>query len=409
MKILFITDNFPPEVNAPATRTYEHCREWVKSGVEVTVITCAPNFPRGKVYEGYRNKPYQKEIVDGIKVIRVWSYMTRNEGFVKRILDYLSFAVSSFLAGLFQKSDVIIATSPQFFSVLSGRALSFVKRKPWIMEVRDLWPESIKAVGALNDNFVLRFFERLEMCCYRSAARIVVVTDSFKGNLMQRGVEPSKLFVVQNGANTDLYSPLPKNRELLERLNLDGKIVVGYVGTFGMAHNLDFILECASGIDDAEIHFLFVGDGAEKNKLMKKREELGLRNVTILDTVPKSEVKSYLSILDVSLINLKKSTLFKTVIPSKIFESAAMQIPMLIGVDGEARSIIERYSAGIFFEPENEADFSRKLHHLITDKTFYEKCKAGAVDLAANFDRRILAQKMLDAILSVQLKRRFRN
>jgi glycosyltransferase involved in cell wall biosynthesis len=398
MKILFITDNFPPEVNAPATRTYEHCREWVKSGVEVTVITCAPNFPRGKVYEGYRNKLYQKESIDGIKVIRVWSYITRNEGFVKRILDYLSFALASFLAGLFQRTDVIIATSPQFFSALSGQALSFVKRRPWIMEVRDLWPESIKTVGAMKDNFVLRFFERLEMRCYRSATRIVVVTESFKNNLMQRGVESDKIFVVQNGANTDLYKPLPKNRELLERLNLDGKIVVAYIGTFGMAHNLDFILKCAFGIKDAKIHFLFVGDGAERNKLMEKRAKLGLKNVTILDPVPKSEVKSYLSIVDVSLINLKKSTLFKTVIPSKIFESAAMQVPILIGVDGEARSIIERYPAGIFFEPENESDFSEKLHRLITDRTFYEKCKAGAAVLAADFDRRVLACKMLDAI-----------
>ena len=143
-KILFITDNFPPEVNAPASRTYDHCKEWVKAGADVTVITCAPNFPQGKVYEGYKNKIYQKESIDGIKVIRVWSYIVPNCGFIKRTLDYISFSITAFIAGLFIKTDIIIATSLQFFVALTGRALSRVKRPPWIMEVRDLWPESIR-------------------------------------------------------------------------------------------------------------------------------------------------------------------------------------------------------------------------------------------------------------------------
>lgn len=182
MKILFLTDNFPPEVNAPATRTYEHCKEWGQQGAEVTVVTCAPNFPQGKVYKGYSNKLYQHETMDGIHVIRVWSYITANEGFLKRTLDYISFSVSAFFAGLFQQADIIIATSPQFFTALSGRTLAFWKRKPWIMEVRDLWPESIKTVGAMKDNPIIRYFEWEEKRCYRSADKIVVVTDSFKKN-----------------------------------------------------------------------------------------------------------------------------------------------------------------------------------------------------------------------------------
>ena len=167
-KILFLTDNFPPEVNAPASRTYDHCKEWVKSGADVTVITCFPNFPQGHVYDGYKNKLWQKEIIDGIKVIRVWSYIVPNKGFIKRTLDYISYSCTSFLAGLFIKADIIIATSPQFFTALSGRALSKWKRCPWIMEVRDLWPESIKTVGALKDYMFIRLFERLENRCYMS-------------------------------------------------------------------------------------------------------------------------------------------------------------------------------------------------------------------------------------------------
>ena len=157
MKILFLSDNFPPEVNAPASRTYEHCKEWVKQGIDVTVITCFPNFPEGKLYLGYRNKLIQKEVIDGIQVIRIWSYITSNEGFIRRTMDYISFGIFSFSIGLFIRNDLIVATSPQFFTALFGRKLAFWRRKPWVMEVRDLWPESIKNVGALKDGISFIF------------------------------------------------------------------------------------------------------------------------------------------------------------------------------------------------------------------------------------------------------------
>lgn len=242
MKILFLTDNFPPEVNAPATRTYDHCREWVKAGAEVTVITCAPNFPKGKVYDGYKNRLYQTEWMDGIKIIRVWSYIVANKGFLKRTLDYISYSVTSFFAGLLVKADLIVATSPQFFTALSGRTLHFWKRIPWIMEVRDMWPESIKTVGAMKDNAFIRYFEWEEIRCYRSAKKIVVVTDSFKKKLISRGIPAEKIAVIKNGVNKALFSPMPKDKTLIDELGLKGKKVVGYIGTHGMAHKLDFII-----------------------------------------------------------------------------------------------------------------------------------------------------------------------
>lgn len=245
MKILFLTDNFPPEVNAPATRTYDHCREWVKAGAEVTVITCVPNFPKGKVYEGYKNKLYQTEMMDGIKVTRVWSYIVANKGFFKRTLDYISYSVTSFLAGLFVKADLIVATSPQFFTALSGRTLHFWKRTPWVMEVRDMWPESIKTVGAMKDNAFIRYFEWEEMRCYKSARKIVMVTDSFKKKLISRGIPAEKISVVKNGVNKDLFAPMGKDEALLDELGLRGKKIVGYIGTHGMAHKLDFIIRQA--------------------------------------------------------------------------------------------------------------------------------------------------------------------
>lgn len=399
MKILFLTDNFPPEVNAPASRTFEHVKEWHKAGHDITVITCAPNFPKGEVYAGYKNKLYQTEMMDGIKVVRVWSYIAENKGFVKRTLDYISYSVTSFFAGLFQKTDIIVATSPQFFTALSGRTLAFWRHKPWIMEVRDLWPESIKTVGAMKDNMFIRYFEWEEMRCYKSAKKIVVVTDSFKRTLISRGVPEGKISVVKNGVSRDLFKPQPKDEALVKSLGLEGKRIIGYIGTHGMAHKLDFILRCAKNMEGKnDYHFLLIGSGAEKANLMKMKEDMDITNVTMLDSVPKSEVHRYISILDLSLINLKKSPLFTTVIPSKIFENAGMEIPIIMGVEGEAQEIVEKYGAGLCFEPENEADFNEKLTMLLSDDDLYQRCKEGCRRLSMDFDRKKLASDMLEVI-----------
>lgn len=401
MKILFITDNFPPEVNAPATRTFEHCKRWMESeDVEITVITCAPNFPHGKVYEGYRNKLCQKEHIDGIEVIRVWSYITANSGFVKRVLDYVSFALSAFFVGLFQKHDVIIATSPQFFTTWTGWALSKVRRKPWIFELRDLWPESIKTVGAMEQGRIIDTLEKIELGLYRDADKVVAVTDAFKANLISRGIEAEKIEVVTNGSNMELFSPRVKDEKLLEELQLEGKFVIGYIGTHGMAHSLDFIVRAIAKVEDPQIHFLFIGDGAMKAKIVAMAEESQLKNVTFLDPVSKEEVPRYLSICDVSLAPLKKEDNFKTVIPSKIFEASAMQKPTLLGVEGQAQEIIEAYDAGLCFEPENEKDFLEKLEQ-IRDTERYQTLQEGCARLAKDFDRKHLADKMLGIIMKV--------
>ncbi|MFK7812759.1 MAG: glycosyltransferase family 4 protein [Maribacter sp.] len=393
MKLLFLTDNFPPEFNAPATRTHEHCKEWVKQGVEVTVITCAPNFPEGKVFTGYKNKWRQTEMVDGIKVIRVWTYISANKGFVKRIIDFLSFMVMSFWAGIFIKTDLIVATSPQFFTAISGRWLSFWKRTKWVMEVRDIWPESITAVSGMNRNLIIRFFEFLELRMYKSAWKIITVTDSFKEQLInERGISADKIDVVKNGINTDMFSPMPKSEALLRQLQLQDKFIIGYIGTHGMAHKLDFILNCANKIENNKIHFLFLGTGAEKENLLKFKEKLRLTNVTMLPPVAKKEVKEYISILDVGLVNLKKSNTFKSVLPSKIFELSGMHKPILIGVEGEAQKLVQDYGVGMAFEPENTTDFVAKVEDIFKSNSIEE---SNYSNILKDFDRNALASKML--------------
>lgn len=399
MRILFLTDNFPPEVNAPANRTYEHCKEWVKAGVEVTVISCVPNFPKGQVYPGYKNKWKQEEMIDGIRVIRVWSYITANEGFIKRVLDYISYSITAFLAGLWIKTDVIVATSPQFFTALSGRWLGFFKRKPWIMEVRDIWPESIVAVGAMKKNKVIVFFEWLEKRLYKSAANIVVVTDAFKEKIIQKGIDANKIVVHKNGANLELYQVQEKDANLVKKLNLENKKVFAYIGTHGMAHGLDFILHSIAKIQYTypEFHFLFIGDGAERNNLIALKEKLDLKNATFLPSVSKKEVVAYLSVMDVALVNLRKSDTFLTVIPSKIFEAAAMQKPILLGLQGETKGIIEHYQAGLCFEPENEQEFLRQLQNIVEPNN-YQQFQEGCLQLATDFDRKKIALEMLKDI-----------
>lgn len=405
MKILFISDNFLPEVNAPATRTYQHCREWVKQGAEVTVITCVPNFPQGKVYEGYKNKLYQVEEIDGIRVIRVWSYIAANKGFYKRTMDYISFAFMAFWVGLFRKTDVIIATSPQFFTAIGGYFLGLFKRKPWIMEVRDLWPESIKAVGAMQEGRLYHLLERLELFLYRKSAKIVVVTDNFKENLTSRGISADKIHVVKNGVVLDEYIPQPKNTPLRQKLGLGDKFVLTYLGTHGMAHGLDFILESAAKIQQNEdVHFLLIGDGAEKNKLISIKEKLNLNNVTLHPPVLKAKVNEYISASDVALVCLKKSDTFKSVIPSKIFENAAMQRPILLGVQGESQQIIESYNAGICYEPENEQEFIEKVMKMKNSNGEYKTYQQGCERLAKDFSRKKLAEKMLSIIKTVVTK-----
>jgi len=405
MKILFLTDNFPPEVNAPATRTYEHCIEWIKDkDVEVTVITCTPNFPHGKVYDGYKNKFFQKENIDGIEVIRVWSYITSNSGFIKRVLDYVSYAFMAFLVGLFQKHDVIVATSPQFFTTWAGWALSKVKRKPWVFELRDLWPETIKTVGALKQGKIIDTLEKIELALYRSSDRVVAVTDAFKINLINRGIDATKIEVVTNGSNMEFFSPRKRDDELLDSLKLKDKFIVGYIGTHGMCHGLDFVVNALAQIEDESIHFLFIGDGAMKCKIVDISNSLALKNITFVDAISKEEVPKYLSICDVSLAPLKKEDNFKNVIPSKIFEAASMEKPTLLGVEGEAQKIIEKYGAGVCYEPENEKDFIQKLYILKEDKKIYASCQEGCQKLALNFDRKSLAEKMLEILKEIVYK-----
>lgn len=400
MHLLFLTDNFPPEVNAPASRTFEHCREWVRAGHRVTVITCAPNFPRGEVFAGYRNRLWQREEMDGIRVIRVWSYISANVGFAKRILDYVSYMVSAILAAPFvRRVDLVVGTSPQFFTACAAYVVSRYKRVPFVFELRDLWPESIRAVGAMQDSPWLDRLERLELFLYRKAALIVSVTRSFRDNLVRRGIEGDKIRVITNGVDSSRFQPREKDPELVRALGLEGRFVAGYIGTQGLAHALDTLLRAGARLrerpDGDDYRLVLLGDGANKAALVAQARSMGLDNVLFLDTVPKDQVVRYWSLLDASIIHLKKTPLFTTVIPSKLFESMGMGIPILHGVAGESAEIVKKEQAGLVFEPEDDAALCDALVRLREDREGYEAFRANGLVAAHRYDRAVLAGQML--------------
>ena len=397
MKILFLSHYFPPEVNAPASRTYEHCKQWVAMGHKVTVITCAPNHPRGNVYAGYKNSPYQRESRDGIDVVRLWTYVTANEGFLKRTLNYVSYLISATIAAPFlATADVVISTSPQFFNGLAGYFVSRMKRCPWILEIRDLWPESIVVVGALRNKLIIRALERLEMFAYQKADAIVPVTEAFNRQMVARGIPDLKIEVIKNGVDLDFYHLAEgEDNALARQLGLEGKFVSSYVGTHGMAHHLETVLEAADLLRHRpDIVFLLVGDGAEREKLLALREERALSNVILLGQQPKQNMPLLWRASDVSMVLLKKSDLFKMVIPSKIFESMAMQRPIILGVEGESRELVETAKAGVCIEPEDGAELARAVAKL-ADRP--ELCKElgrnGRRFVNEHFDRRLLATR----------------
>lgn len=368
MRILFITHYFYPEGNAPATRIHELTRRWADEGHDVTVLTAAPNVPSGVVYEGYKNRWRHEELIDGVRVIRVWTYLAANAGTKRRIASYISFMLTAFLAGLgIKRPDVVVATSPQFFCGWAGRLVSAVRRLPFVLEIRDIWPESIVAVGAMDRSRVIRLLERLEHKLYAGADHIVTVGPPYRDKLHARGVDESAISVIPNGVDLAKYNSETAAGEFRRQYGLEGRFVCAYVGTIGMASGLDVAIRAGKLLRDEgrdDICIVLVGDGAERARLEAEVSQAGLRNVVLTGRLPKEQVPAALAGVDVCLVHLLKTDLFEAVIPSKIFEAAAMRRPIVLGVGGYVADLVSSFGAGICIEPENEAELVSALKHL---------------------------------------------
>lgn len=401
MRILFITENYPPESNASATRVSERMPYWLAEGQRVTVVTQAPNFPEGRLFAGYRNRWRQEETRDGVRVIRVKTYMAANAGFVRRILDFTTLMNGAFWVSLFLKRpDIVVATSPQFFAAVAGWMIATVRRVPFIFELSDLWPASIRAVGAIRRSRLLDLIEKLELFLYRRSAAVIALSPSFKDDLVARGIDPDKIHVVTNGVDMSRYAPRGRSPALAAELGLTGRFVVGYVGTHGMAHDLQRVLDAAELLADRDdVRFLFAGSGSGKAALVAAAAERGVDNVVFLDRQPKERMPEVWSLCDVALIHLKNDPVFAGVIPSKIFEAMAMRLPSLyVGPRGTGSGIVEKEECGVWVEPEQPEAFAAAVLRLADDRALLDRLSARALAAAPDYSRERQARDFLQVL-----------
>jgi glycosyltransferase involved in cell wall biosynthesis len=375
VKILYVSQYFPPEMGAPAARAAELSRHWARMGHDVTVLTGFPNHPTGVVPEEWRSRLHHlryMETVDGVRVVRTWLWPLPNRKAHERIRNYASFCISAAVSGLvLHKPDVIIATSPQLLCALSGWWLAFWKRVPFVFEVRDLWPESLAAVGVGSEKTLLhRMLRAIARFLYRRAERVVVVAPAFKDHLVRYcDVPAAKIFTVENGVETDLFQFDPAATEVRKQLKIDDRFLICYIGTMGNAHGLDTLIAAAEELQAAlpNATFLLIGEGAEKERIVRLAAGRGLANVQFLGQQPRERIPAYVSAADLCLVMLKKTELFKTVIPTKLLEYMACERPVVVAVDGQARQIVEEAGAGVYAEPENSKALVKAILTLAAD------------------------------------------
>jgi len=403
MRITFLCQYFPPEMGAPSARTFEHARHWAALGHDVTVITGFPNHPTGAIRPEYRGYFVKREKVEGIDLLRTWIYVAANRGFTKRVLNFLSFFFSSLILGsvMTRRPDVVVGTSPQFFCAVAAYLLSRVKRAPFVFEVRDIWPQSAIELGALRNPLLIRFLEAIETHLYRHAALVVAVAESTRHHLISKGVPAEKIRIIPNGIDAKfLASANTTPEQARDELGLNGSFIVSYIGTHGMSHALETVLLAAKEFSgDPAIHFLFVGEGAEKEKLKRFAAELQLGNVTFVDQQPRERLLAFYRASDLGVVSLKRLPIFKKVLPSKLFELMGVGCPVICSVEGEAAGLVEKAEAGLCVEPENVEALIEAIKRLRSDAELRGRMSAnGQRFVTAHYLRSALAEECLNAL-----------
>lgn len=375
VNLLYISQYFPPEMGAPAARAAELSRHWVRMGHSVTVLTGFPNHPTGVVPPEWRSRLRHlryHENIDGVHVERTWLWPLPNRKAHERIRNYASFCISGAITGLnLADPDIVIATSPQLLCALTGYWVARWKRVPFVFEVRDLWPESLAAVGAGREGSTLhRALGAIAGFLYQRAARIVVVSPAFKDHLIEHWRVPAeKIAIVENGVETDLFRPDPAAVDIRKQFNLEHRFLICYIGTMGMAHGLQTLIAAAEQLQSVlpEAIFLLIGEGAEKQNIVNLAATRRLTNIRFLDQQPRECIPAFVSAADLCLVLLKRTDLFKTVIPTKLLEYMACACPVIVAVDGQSRRIIEEAQAGVFTEAENSHALAQAICDLARD------------------------------------------
>ena len=402
--ILFISPYYPPENGAAPACVGETARRLVKRGHQVTVLTTLPNYPTGIVPAEYRGRLLRKEVRDGVHVVRVWSYIRPSKSFLSRILWYLTFSLLAPLLGgrAVGHPDLIIVQSPPLFDAIAARILARWKGCPFIFMVSDLWPEAAVQLGVLRNRVLIRLSEWLEWSTYRRAALVWVVTQWIRDFVVQRGLPSERVFLLTNGVDTTSFGPLPQAQARAE-LGWPDRFTVLYAGTHGVTHGLMTIIEAAQQLRDRDdIHFILVGEGADKADLVSEAQKRGLKNITFLDPISHSLVPTLLAAGDVCLAHVRKVPVGEGILPIKMFEAMACARPVVLAVDGEARRIaVQEAGAAIYVEPENPAALASAILYLREHPELAaELGRRGRAYVESRFDYEGLTTT-LDALINV--------
>jgi glycosyltransferase involved in cell wall biosynthesis len=403
MRVLIVTHYFPPETGAPQARLSALAATWASDGDDVTVLTGMPNHPTGVLPPAYRRAVFRREFADGYRVVRTWLYATPNEGVARKTLGHLSFMVSSVLLGWRASgpADVVVVSSPTFFSILSGWLLARLKRARLVVEIRDLWPAIFVELGVLTNRRVIWLLERLELAAYAAADQVVVVSEGFRADLLRRGVPEAKVHTVRNGVDPERFTPATvASPGVRARLGAGpGDCLVLYAGTHGISQALSAIADAAGVLDgtaldgQAAVRFAFVGDGADKRRLERRIAELGLRNVVLLPGVPNAEMPELLAAADICLVPLRRVPLFATFIPSKMFECLAAGKAVIGSVTGEAAQILAQAGA-VVVPPEDSVSLAAAIAELAASPALRATIgREGRAFVERCYDRAALARE----------------
>jgi glycosyltransferase involved in cell wall biosynthesis len=400
LRVTFLTHYFPPEVGPAQTRLHELAKRLIAAGETVTVVTGFPNYPAGEIFPGYRGKRFMEDSFDGIRVLRTWVFATRSRGFTGRLLNYFSFPIFSLLAvRKLGPTDIIYVQSPPLFTGLAALWFSRLKRAPYIFNVSDIWPQSAIELGMLRNRIAIRLAEMLERHIYRQAARITVATPGILERLAVHGVPREKIFLLTNGVDTAAYNVNSPDRDLAKRLGLDGHKVFMYAGLHGLAQGLDVILEAAKLTRNPDVLYVFVGDGADKPALVAKAEAEGISNVRFLPIQPTSTLPAVLNLAYATVIPLRRLDLFKTALPSKLFDSMAASRPIVAPLWGEAAALVEAAACGLVVEPEDARAVQEAVEKLAADPELAQRLgEQGRRYVVEHFNRDDIAKRLIELL-----------
>ena len=402
MKLLILTQYYPPEIGAPQNRLHELAIRLKKKGVQVEVLTALPNYPKMEVFEGYRNRQKREETIEGITVHRSWIYVSPSKSIIARLLNYFSFVWSSYWRGRrLQSFDYLMVESPPLFLGYSAMALSKKLNAKLIFNVSDLWPESAEKLGLVTNESLLNMAYKLEKKCYKTSALITGQTQGIVNDIKQRFPE-KKVSWLPNGVDISFYDPEKIPDSAFRKVNgfKDEDVIFFYGGILGHAQGLEIIIEAAKGLENTNAQFVIQGAGPEKEHLLALHKKYALKNIHFFDPVKKTEMPGILKSVDIAIIPLKKLDLFKGAIPSKIFEALAMKKPLLLGVDGEARKhFIENAKAGLFYTPEDVDNLKKQVLYFLENpnetKNMGERARNYVADV---FDRNKIAEGLYDEL-----------